>query len=1007
MLDAAGAARLARQHFALDGTASPLAGEHDLNFRLRTAGGDYVLKAHRGTQSVSLDCQDAMLAYLADGMLAVPRPRTAVTGGHGVAVEVDGDAYWLRCLGWIDGSPWANATLDPVEGPWSLGQALADLDRALAGFVPGIDEEAFVRRDFDWDMLQATQLRADLARVEPASLRRRLQDILDRFENHCLPRLLALPWQWIHNDANDHNVMLVDGRVHGLIDFGDITRGPRVVELAVALAYAMGNQADPLGMAARIVAGYHQHAPLDAEEIELLPPLVETRAAMSLLVNARLMVEQPDNAHLRLSQAPFRALLERLQTENPVLARARLRTACGLPADAASGAVTAYLRSGRAQRADICRHRLDDPDRLLVFDLGGDGPHADALRDLDGSEAWTTYLFDAMARAGASVGLGRYLEKRSLYQADAYATADPAERRDRHLGVDLFLPAGEAIHAPLHGVVEALADNRVRQDFGPTVILRHVTDDGTPFFTLYGHMSRETLSGLAIGQAVAAGEVLGTVGDREVNGDWPPHLHFQLMTSLLGMGTDVHGVGHDAALDAWRGIFLDPQLVLHAAADLAAPLQRGSDALRLRRRVRLGRMLSLAGDPPLNIVRGRGQYLFDEHGNRYLDMVNNVCHVGHCHPRVVAAGQQQMARLNTNTRYLHDHIIALADRLVETLPEPLSVCFFVNSGSEANDLALRLARAHTGADDVLVLDHAYHGHLSSTLAVSPYKFQRAGGAGRPPGTRVCPLPDAYREGFRRDDAKAGRRHARSVAEAVAALRDEQRRPAAFIAESVGGVAGQVVLPDGYLQAAYGHARDAGAVCIADEVQVGLGRMGRVFWGFQTQGVVPDIVTVGKPLGNGHPVAAVITTAAIARSFDNGMEYFNTFGGNPVSCQVALAVLDAIDADDLMHNARERGRQLVEGLEALANRHALIGDVRGIGLFVGAELVRDRDTLAPATDEARALVAHARRRGILLSTDGPLDNVLKMKPPMCLTAADIDHLLTVVDDGLGSLDGPRS
>jgi 4-aminobutyrate aminotransferase-like enzyme len=333
-----------------------------------------------------------------------------------------------------------------------------------------------------------------------------------------------------------------------------------------------------------------------------------------------------------------------------------------------------------------------------------------------------------------------------------------------------------------------------------------------------------------------------------------------------------------------------------------------------------------------------------------------------------------MALLNTNTRYLHDLIVTYARRLAATLPDPLNTVFLVNSGSEANDLALRLARAHTGGRDMLVLDHAYHGNLSSLIEISPYKFAGPGGAGRPDHVHVCALPRTAA------DADDVRRHAQST------------EPAAFIAESLPGVAGQIVLPDGYLRAAYAHARAAGAVCIADEVQVGFGRVGSAFWGFELQGVVPDIVTLGKPIGNGHPIGAVVTTPAIARSFETGMEYFNTFGGNPVSCAAALAVLDVIADERLQARAARLGGRILDGLRELAARHPQVVDVRGAGLFIGVELA--------SAEEATAVVEHTRRDRVLLSTDGPRRNVLKIKPPMVLGDGDAERLLRTLDGALG-------
>ena len=430
------------------------------------------------------------------------------------------------------------------------------------------------------------------------------------------------------------------------------------------------------------------------------------------------------------------------------------------------------------------------------------------------------------------------------------------------------------------------------------------------------------------------------------------------------------------------------QETVHAAC-FTPPAGPNKAEIRAARQKHLGSSLSVSYQEPLKIVRGAGQFLYDEHGRPYLDCVNNVCHVGHSHPRVVDTAFRQMAVLNTNTRYLHDNIIRYAQRLTATLPDPLNVCFFVNSGSEANDLALRLARTHTGQQDIIVLDGAYHGNLTSLIEISPYKFNGRGGMGEPAHVHTAVMPDRYRGPHK--GSQSGEKYAQSVRQIVKNLQDNGRRPAAFIAESLLGCGGQIVLPDGYLDAAFQHVRAAGGVCIADEVQIGFGRVGTHFWGFQTQGVIPDIVTMGKPIGNGHPLAAVVTTAAIAQSFHNGMEYFNTFGGNPVSCAVGLAVLDVIEAEGLQQNALLVGTHLLAQLRRLKDKHPLIGDVRGAGLFIGIELVRDRATLEPAAEETSAIVERMKERGILLSVDGPLHNVIKIKPPIVFTQADADFL----------------
>nr|CAD7201602.1 unnamed protein product [Timema douglasi] len=433
---------------------------------------------------------------------------------------------------------------------------------------------------------------------------------------------------------------------------------------------------------------------------------------------------------------------------------------------------------------------------------------------------------------------------------------------------------------------------------------------------------------------------------------------------------------------------------------------------------------------PLKIVRAEGQYMYDEKGGQFLDCINNVAHVGHCHPDVVKAACDQLAVLNTNNRFLHDNLVLCAKKLTGLLPESLSVCFLVNSGSEANDLALRLARTHTKHNDVITLDHAYHGHLTSMIDISPYKFNHAtGGQGKPDWVHVAPCPDVYRGKYRDVDypnEDMGKKYAEDVRALCNRARANDRNIAAFFVESLQSCGGQIVPPDNYLRQAFKHVREAGGVCIADEVQVGFGRVGKHWWAFQLQGddVLPDIVTLGKPMGNGHPVAAVITTKEIAKSFkETGIEYFNTYGGNAVSCAVASAVMDVIEHEKLRENAVRVGNHLLNSARQLAAKHPLIGDVRGVGLFVGIELVKCREARTPATAHAQHVITryaslepdgleyqHVRsvrackpsrilmkEENILLSADGPDRNVLKLKPPMVFSHENADHFVRVLDE----------
>jgi 4-aminobutyrate aminotransferase-like enzyme/Ser/Thr protein kinase RdoA (MazF antagonist) len=407
-----------------------------------------------------------------------------------------------------------------------------------------------------------------------------------------------------------------------------------------------------------------------------------------------------------------------------------------------------------------------------------------------------------------------------------------------------------------------------------------------------------------------------------------------------------------------------------------------------RRRL-LGTNLSLSYAKPLKIVRGRGQYLYDDAGRAFLDVYNNVPLVGHSHPRVVAAVQNQIAMLNTNTRYLHDNILRYADRLTKLMPDPLQVCYFVNSGTEANDLALRLARAHTGREDVIVQEHAYHGHSPTMIEMSPSKFNGPGGSGRRAWVHVVPMADDYRGQYRHGEPELGRKYAEYVSRALEECESEGRQVAAFIAEPLPSVAGQIVFPASYLEKVYERVRAAGGVCIADEVQVGFGRLGTHFWGFETQGVVPDIVVLGKPIGNAFPLAAVVTRREIADSFANGMEFFSTFGGNPVACAAGLAVLEVVEEQKLQSNALRVGEFWMGTLHTLQNEFALIGDVRGSGLFLGIDLVNSRESREPATAQASYVVNQLRELGILAGTDGPGRNVIKLRPPLIFSEEDAE------------------
>ncbi|MEO0572390.1 MAG: aminotransferase class III-fold pyridoxal phosphate-dependent enzyme [Bacteroidota bacterium] len=402
----------------------------------------------------------------------------------------------------------------------------------------------------------------------------------------------------------------------------------------------------------------------------------------------------------------------------------------------------------------------------------------------------------------------------------------------------------------------------------------------------------------------------------------------------------------------------------------------------------LSKTLSISYQKPILMERAAFQYMYDGYGNSFLDAYNNIPHVGHQHPKVVEAGQKQMGVLNTNTRYLYDVLPQYAERLLSTFPKPLNKVFFVNSGSAASDLAIRLAKAHTGFENLLVMEHGYHGNTQIGIDISDYKFNNPRGHGQASHIFKTAIPDTYRGQHTQNDGTAGNAYAQ---EAITTINQLSNPLGAFIAEPIVGCGGQVPLAKGYLKPIYKAIRDQGGVCISDEVQTGFGRLGEVFWGFQQQGVVPDIVVLGKPMGNGHPIGAVVTTNEIAASFEKGVEFFSSFGGNPVSCAIGMAVLEVVEQEGLQENAYEVGHYYQRCLNELQQQYDQIGNIRGSGLFLGIDIVKPGTTL-PDKELAHHLKNSLRDRHILVSTDGPADNVIKSKPPMCFTRNNVEEVV---------------
>lgn len=995
------ASEIARQLFGIEGAAHSLPGEYDDNFRLRAAdGSEFVLKVmHPDRERGFVEMQCAILEHLARRAPELPLPRVIPSREHKTCSEIkvqDGSQRIAWTLSFLRGKTLAEFRPHSPELLEELGRFLGRLSRALEGFA-----HPAANRELKWDAARASWIREYLHHIPELPRRMLVQRYLGLFEMEVQPQLSKLRKSVVYGDANDYNVLVAQdpgkpARIAGVIDFGDAHHSVTISELATAIAYAILGEKDVLAAAARVVAGYHREFPLTEDEISLLYPLVCMRLAVSVVNSAHRKALKPDDSYVTVTEAPAWEALERLAKIFPRYATYAFRAACGLAPMEKAGAVRGYLKKVAVTAGPIIECDLrTEPVTVLDLSVGsaflGADPRAAEAANL------TAAIQAELKKTGARVAVGRYDEARLLYKTPQFgASKNPTdERRTVHLGIDLFVEPGTPLRAPLPGVVHLLANNAFPLDYGPLVILKHATDAGGEFFTLYGHLAETTLHKLRIGQAILQGEVFAQVGDVLENGGWAPHVHFQIILDLLDRGTEFPGVARASERELWKSLSPDPNLLLQIPAEQFPKASRSPAELSAARKKLLGGSLSVSYAKPLNMVRGWKQFLYDETGRAYLDVYNNVPLVGHSHPRVVEAAQKQLALLNTNTRYLHENVLRYADRLTELLPEPLKVCFFVNSGSEANELAIRMARVNTGSDDIIVLEHAYHGHTNTLIDVSPYKFNGPGGGGQKSWVHVAPIADDYRGPYRRGEKNLGEKYAGHVGEIVEKLRKQGRR-VTYLAETLPSVAGQIVFPPNYLSEVYRHVRAAGGVCIADEVQVGFGRLGAHFWGIETQGVVPDIVVFGKPIGNSFPLAAVVTTPEIAALFANGMEFFSTFGGNPVSCAVGLAVLDVVRDEKLQQNAKKVGDYWLAGLAELQKRHELLGDVRGSGLFLGLDLVTNRETRKPAKAQATYIVNRLRERGILAGTDGPHHNVIKLRPPLVFTESDADLFNSTFD-----------
>ncbi|CAK13225.1 aminotransferase [Pseudomonas entomophila] len=938
------ARQVVQTYYGLHGALVPLGSQQDVNFRLDSDQGSFVLKVcHDSYTESELQAQHEALAFLRQQGVPVPAVRAALSGEGLLALEVEGQPLRTRLLDYIEGQPLTRLRHLSPRLVAELGGLCGRVDRALSGFEhPGLE------RTLQWDPRHGQLLIEQLLPTLEQGARRQQMERITRQANERLQPLTGLlPYQAVHLDITDDNTVWRrdDARqwqLQGVIDFGDLCRTWRIADLSVTCAALLHHaEGDPMRILPAIAA-YQAVNPLQDVELRALWPLVLNRAAVLVLSSEQQLAVDPGNQYV----------LDNIAHEWEIF-----ETACALPMALMEAAI--LQTAGRRPQAPDFSASLALVPALAGqvvnrVDLGVLSPHCEFGN-------WEQPGFDLRVLAAQPVPSSSLHGQYRLSQTHIDRPDEPATCA---LGVELNLFPGTVLQTPEAGVWHRSGNNRG--------CLR------TAHWQLW-------LNGLeeapADGQALEKGQALGaTCG----------FLGVQL---CLDVDTQPPCFAMPSHAEAWLALCPSPRALLGFDCD-AEPLA-DPQALLARRDASFARSQKHYYAQPPHIERGWRNYLIDMQGRSYLDMLNNVAVLGHGHPRMVAESARQWSLVNTNSRFHYAAIAEFSERLLDVAPEGFDRVFLVNSGTEANDLAIRLAWAYSGGRDLLSVLEAYHGWsvatdaISTSIADNPQALET-----RPDWVHPVEAPNTFRGRFRGVNSAAD--YLRDVDAKLADLDARGRQLAGMICEPVYGNAGGISLPPGYLREAYAKVRQRGGVCIADEVQVGYGRLGEYFWGFEEQGVVPDIITMAKGMGNGQPLGAVITRREIAEALEAEGYFFSSAGGSPVSCRIGMAVLDVMCDEGLWDNARDVGRHFKARLQALVDKYPLAGATHGSGFYLGLELVRDRQTLEPATEETMILCDRLRELGIFMQPTGDYLNILKIKPPMCTTRASVDYFVDSVE-----------
>ena len=942
-----------KQEWNINKIIKPLDSYLDQNFLAEDdLGKKYVVKiANIETPEIWLDLQNKVLQHLESA--EIPKSVPALSG---IEILVYKNHFW-RVLEFLEGTMFSIVPFRSDKLLKNIGSFAGNFSKQMSNF-----NHVAAERPIQWDLQHAQALIEKWIHfIDNQHVVFVVQQIIKNWENKQ-EEIKSLRKSVIHGDLTRYNILLDPSgeEIQGLIDFGDVCYSWTIGELAVLiLESVMTGSPTPFEDAHKVIAAYHKNFPLQENEIELLYSLIQLRSAIIVCASARQLSMEPDNDYVRKQAIVDQEMFHKLSIEKNDFATALFLDACQFKIANDESSFFKINENSLFKKELILKEITINP----FSDIFNDGAWNDIV------------IFKKNILGKTESGFG-YAAYKSTIIKPSNANI---ETETIALGVFVFAPIGTSILAPSDLIF--VSKNKEKSVFKWNEL----------YVTFYG-LNHE----FKAKDAIKVGSVLGTIFEYDDTSILPLNLGIQITKS-----DSVPLFCSPSEKKGWSLLCVDPSRYLGLVS-----VNEFVDAKSLieRRSEKIQQAQEYYYQSPMNLVRGWKQYLIDDNGQVYLDAINNVAHIGHSHPKVADAAFHQLNKLNTNARFLYEDNILFAEKLLEFFPESLQVIFFTCTGSEANDLALRLARAYTNEKDVIVIDGEYHGNTTAVDEISTNLMDNPT-ASKSVRTFTHPLiqPNTFRGKYTDKGEDVASLYADDAHEKISFIQSQGRGVAAFISESLLGSGGGVEMPKGYLNKVYQAVHDAGGVCIADEVQIGFGRMGSHFWGFEREGVLPDIVTMGKPMGNGFPIAAVVTTKKIADAYKEKYTYFNTYAGNPVACQVATAVLDIVLEEKLQHNAAEVGGFLKSELEKLRDDFDCIGAIYGNAMYLGVDLVTSKKSRKPDSQKALWVCEAMKSKGIIIYPTGDYYNILKIKPPMCFTKQNASVLVSTLKKILSTME----